>query len=789
MRRLLHRRTPATRDERGAVMVLVAVTLPVIILFVAFGVEVGHWFDYSRNLQNRADAAALAAGLEYGNTCAASTPDPAAMAKIGAAAQRYSGPGSTSDLPYPYSTWPAGQYTNIPNLQAGTLAHYHLVINGAGAWQPGQTSNGQWPGHSGTTASFTNGTVCAASYPDDQGGATGPITDVWVTQDHLPLFFSLFGFNPTISAHARVELQQGIGSDNVSPIAVRDEANPGCVTVNFLTDDASHTLIKTMTLTQQTSTLWSNPSGDTLPMTASNVIVQPVLGCGADAVTYDGSTNSGLNYINSYSAASPGSGQGPALTTGGVTLGGCAGAPDQYFSNQACSASVTAHVAFAPGIPYGNETVTAFDTGANNTVTLSKLHTNVNGNQNNIPAGGLLRVDSTAGFTPTGSITNNSTNPVPTSFAYSAIADATHFRLTNGGSFGNNDVITQTGDTSWTSGVSGLPIGVQSGQHPIRIDWKQTSGSIGGNSCGNGGNACNGNFGIQQQAFGACNACDPPDDSDGIVGLQLRLASDPVGTYGENAFSSTATPNLVVSLTLTTLRFDTPSPASPDIILRVGTSTDQATGLIDCGQGNGANADSNAVTFGCPWYTSSACNNYDFCAPLIDYDASKHPLGTCDPELRATADPTYSDCVHTISGTRRSKIPLGIANRIITNGVCSPNHWIAYATNPAVYPLKDDPRAVLFIITKPADLSKNSVVPIETFATFYITGWDTSGSLPNCSPPAGQPGNDPWPGTGKSKQNGAIWGHWITYSSPQIITKQQFCDPTLFGVCGTVLTR
>ena len=790
-------RKPQPKSERGAVVVMVAIWLPVLALFVSFAVDFAHFFDYSRNLQNRADAAALAAGLQYGNTCAASTPDPAAMAKIGQAAQRYSGPGSASDLPYPYATWTANQYKNVPNLQAGTLDRYHLVINGAGPWQPGQTSNGQWPGHSGTTASFTNGTVCAASYPDDQGGATGPITDVWVTQDQLPLFFPsiLLGlFSPTINAHARVELQQGIGSDSVRPIAVRDSANPGCVTINFVTDNASHTLIKTMTLTQQSTTLWSNPSGDTLNMgsaNGANVIVQPVLGCGADAVAYDGSTNSGLNYINNYSAASPGSGQGPALTTGGVTLGGTCN-PDQYFSTQACSAMTTANVAFAPGIPYGDETVTATDTGVtpNNPVTLSKLSTQPDKNQT-VAAGGLLSVNSTAGFAASGSIDDNGNggNGPVTSFAYSAVVDATHFRLTTGGTFKSNEVITQTGDTRWTSGLSGLPIGVQTGQHPIQISWKQTSGSVGGTACGNGGSACTGNFGIQQQAFGACNACDPPDDSDGIVGLQLRLASDPSTYSGRNAFAGTDTPSLVVSLTLSTLRFDTPSPSTPDIILRVGTSTDQATGLIDCGQGNGASADSDAIVFGCPWYTSTACKNYDFCAPLIDYDASKHPIGKCDPELRETADPTYADCVNTISGTRRAQIPQGIATRIINNGVCSPNNWTAYATNPAVYPLASDPRAVLFIITKPADLSKNSVVPIETFATFYITGWDTTGSIPNCNPPAGQPGNDPWPGVGKSKQNGAIWGHWITYTDPNIITSGQFCDPTLFGVCGTVLTR
>jgi hypothetical protein len=723
------------------------------------------------------------------------------MAKIGEAAQLYSGPSSGSDLPYPYGTpttdFQPTPYQNVPNLTRASLNDYHVVINGDGPWQSGQISNGNWPGHAGTTASFTHGTVCSASYADDLNGASGPITDVWVTQDNVSPFFPLLGFKPAISAHARVELRQGIGALNVGPIAVRDEANPGCVTVNFIQDNPpTYTLIKTMTLTQQSSTLWSNPAGDTLNMPSTNVIVQPVLGCGANAVTYDGLTNSGLLYINSYTASSPGSGQAPALTTGGVTLGGIC-TSDQYFSTQPCTASVTANVAFAPDIPYEKEAVTAVDTGVtpNTTVALSKLNTKVSGGQNNIPAGGTLKVDSTAGFAASGSITDNDTNPNPTSFAYSAIVDATHFRLTNGGSFGNNDVITQTGDTSWTSGASGLTIGVQSGQNPIQIKWTQTGGSIPGQTCGNGANACSGNFGVQQQAFGACSACDPPDDSDGITSLQLRLATDVVGVSGRNAFSSGASPNLVVSLTTSALHFDTPSPSSPDIILRVGTSTDQATGLINCGQGSGANSDSNAVTFGCPLYGTPTCDtsgnppSSDFCAPMIAYDPTKHPNGTCDPELRETTDPTYTDCVETISGTRRSKIPLGIANRIITNGVCSPNNWVAYANNPKTFPIADDPRAVLFIITKPADLSKNSLVPIETFATFYITGWDTSGSLPNCVPPSGQPGNDPWPGLGKSKQNGAIWGHWISYSSNDVIPEDTFCDPTQFGVCATVLTR
>ena len=94
------------RSERGAVVVLVAFWLPVLALFVSFAVDFGHFFDYSRNLQNRADAAAIAAGDELGNICA-TNPTSATTAPelpIGQMAQLFSGPpGSSSDLPYPYN--------------------------------------------------------------------------------------------------------------------------------------------------------------------------------------------------------------------------------------------------------------------------------------------------------------------------------------------------------------------------------------------------------------------------------------------------------------------------------------------------------------------------------------------------------------------------------------------------------------------------------------------------------------------------------------------------------------
>src|SRR4029453_9098153 len=55
----------AARDERGAVLVMVLLWLPVLILMAAFVVDVANWFVHKRHLQMQADAAALAAAADW----------------------------------------------------------------------------------------------------------------------------------------------------------------------------------------------------------------------------------------------------------------------------------------------------------------------------------------------------------------------------------------------------------------------------------------------------------------------------------------------------------------------------------------------------------------------------------------------------------------------------------------------------------------------------------------------------------------------------------------------------
>ena len=63
------------RDERGGILVLSAVLIPLFLVFTALVIDVGDWFTHKRQLQNRADAAAFAAGTEYAQRLEGLRPD------------------------------------------------------------------------------------------------------------------------------------------------------------------------------------------------------------------------------------------------------------------------------------------------------------------------------------------------------------------------------------------------------------------------------------------------------------------------------------------------------------------------------------------------------------------------------------------------------------------------------------------------------------------------------------------------------------------------------------------
>ena len=270
------------RDERGAAMVLVAVTLPVLVLFMAFGIEVGHWYDYSRNLQNRADAAALAAAVHTEESASAPPLPPDRYHRPGrAAVRRPAGRHACANLPYRRSMTAGASTTRTSRTSRRDAANYHVLLNSPQYWNTGGTnwsmgSHRKAVDHAGTSSLA----LCSST---DEDGNTGAMMDVRVTQSNLGLFFPFFGFTPTISAHARVGLQ-GVGAENnIIPLAVRDPAEERCVEANFFngsTQIASVPLNKVGTDPNTGAVQWDNSSAPvsvSIP-SGSNVYEQIVTG-------------------------------------------------------------------------------------------------------------------------------------------------------------------------------------------------------------------------------------------------------------------------------------------------------------------------------------------------------------------------------------------------------------------------------------------------------------------------------------------------------------------------------
>jgi putative Flp pilus-assembly TadE/G-like protein len=752
MRKLSSQRTDAARDERGAAMVLVAVALPVLVLFMAFGIEVGHWFDYSRNLQNRADAAALAAAVQYGGTCFG-TATSAQTDAIGQAAQQYAGPPigtPDANLPYPLSSIQSTNYKNRPNLSKGTPANFHMLLNSQQNWPSGANWNMGTTGHTGDSTA-----LCSSR---DEDGNVGAMVDVRLTQANLGPFFPLFGFRPTISAHARAALE-GEASTNAAPIAVGDTGFTPCVSVRLI-DASSNSVIQTITLSKEppdpqnptAPAVWDNsgsPTSFTMPGSAS-VYAQPFLSdCNGTGQIYDDSTNTGLLMINNHSGTDPtvNPGQPPQIGSGGViAFGTCAGST-QYFSTQTggCTVNVRANALFASDVTPASKAQVflvhhTWDTTLNAWVTNSTpMNPPGNGQGNQCPATAYCK-----------------------------------------------DVL--IGDTG--------------GIDQFSFTWEEDNGSIGGTNCTNA-SPCTGTFNngaILQQVFGACNGCNQPDDSGPVVFAQVSevngAAPCQIRCDDTNSFAGGSQHNLVLTVKLSGL--NTATFPSPPTVLRFSTSTNHQTGLIDCGQGNSGSNDSDVVYYGC------GPGNPLFNPPLNPLFVYSRPLGSdCSPAAdgNTTGWPNgnQQDCVQTTPGQRRQNIICPLVERIVgapypgncqggAQGTCPVNHWTTQDIQVG------DPRAITMIITSPADFASAGNapqfwLPIRKFATFYVTGWDKN-IQPSCTG-NGPSQNEAYPQKGKqNSDNGAVWGHWINYEDTAGTPNGQIC---VIGVsptnCVPALTR
>lgn len=321
-------------------MVMVALWLPLLAIFTSFAIDAAHFWDFSRNLQNRANAAALAAGSVYGATCFG-TPSSTALANIGETAQQYSGAPDGADVPYDTIQMIGRTIFNQVNL-GGTAANFHLLLNASTSWDKGGKN-------------FEMGDFCSGTYDP-----AGPAVDVWVTQASVPMFIRLLNFHPDISAHARVQLQGLAGGYSV-PIAVPDPAATPCLRAVVI-NDLDGTVITDVAMNPP------DPTGTppqpywtvTLPamtVPAAQLSVQAYMPDSCSTPDYPGGgllydPSHGLEFINTYqpytvpvSAPTVGT---VWLTPGGCTDSGESATQDAYFyyfpKSTTCTVDVHAQV-------------------------------------------------------------------------------------------------------------------------------------------------------------------------------------------------------------------------------------------------------------------------------------------------------------------------------------------------------------------------------------------------------------------------------------------------------------
>jgi hypothetical protein len=335
----------ASSSERGGVLVMVTLWLPLIVLAASFVIDAGNWFQHRRHLQLQADAAAFAAGGMFNGCFDNAT---TANGAIDTTARTYGG-------------------------DPGVAQAYNAQVGGA---------------RKGTVTLFVNRKVypVGGPGPDDTVEAapcTAKMVDVKLTEARLPWFLAA-RVVPAINARARVEIQQKGSSADSLPVGVPDN-NPLAAAAIFIDESNSNAVLGTQTLVKspatpvtlngQTVYQWTSTTALSLNITHANTGV--VIALSGDAawtptggtltalcnkilvecysITQDATGNvtaaTGLDFVQGYSTAGTGTAAAPILRDVTLTNQSCTDGSGPYFLlRSACTVGVRAKVDFGTGI-------------------------------------------------------------------------------------------------------------------------------------------------------------------------------------------------------------------------------------------------------------------------------------------------------------------------------------------------------------------------------------------------------------------------------------------------------
>jgi Flp pilus assembly protein TadG len=322
-------------DERGAVLALVAITLPVLALFFVLLIEVGNWFEHRRHLQLQADSGVFA-GSQLFNRCFSNDPDTraASSAAIEATALRFAGdPGTTNRFNTQHGLGATGAVTvrfNKRDFERGG---------------PSDTDTVESP-------------ACDAR-----------MIDLKLTEADVPWFLRPATTLFAINAHARIEIQKLIELKGSLPVAVPDP-NPRLVAVEFVNEGsggapcaAPPCIVQLQDNGIDEDTKMRNwgtaaPFTITVPTGGMRIGVRVNLGgelsttCGARMVEcYDSQSGNGLSFIRGYSTSGTAAVTNPPLVRGVWPTSLTCTAPSFFYATGGCSVGVQAVVDFGAPNP------------------------------------------------------------------------------------------------------------------------------------------------------------------------------------------------------------------------------------------------------------------------------------------------------------------------------------------------------------------------------------------------------------------------------------------------------
>lgn len=280
---------------------------------------------------------------------------------------------------------------------------------------------------------------------------------------------------------------------------------------------------------------------------------------------------------------------------------------------------------------------------------------------------------------------------------------------------------------TWVT-ASGIQIAAGAGPVDVSLKWEAQKGSNGTDTCTNkNSNPCKGSFGVVQRVMSATDARTGP----------IRLgALDTATGSDQNSFPQGSVQQLVVRIGITGNLAAAQTVGDPVVKLRVAGNGSQNQSL-DCD----------------PDISNLRNEIKEGCFPLYTRNTS----GSCPSSPTSLwASPQPWSCVAIQTGGAVGQVSQGLNDRINDGAsVCkNPSRWSQY---PNVSP--SDPRIVPLMLTPYNTFqgSGTTTVPVQAFATFYITGW----------------GGSPCPGD-DAAESGFISGHFIKYV-------QSFADDTTTG--------